>query len=147
MIEITNIHKTYRMGDQEVHALAGVSLKIEPGEFVAIMGPSGSGKSTMMHILGLLDVPDAGSYKLFGREVAHLSEDELAILRRGTIGFVFQQFNLLARTSALENVALPQLYSQRRMNLAKSRKLLEGVGLGNRVDHKPNELSGGQQQR
>src|SRR3984957_11683016 len=120
MIEIKDIHKTYRMGDQEVHALAGVSLKIEPGEFVAIMGQSGSGKSTLMHILGLLDVPDKGSYQLYGREVSQLSEDELAILRRKAIGFVFQQFNLLARTSALENVALPQLYSHRKLNLEKS---------------------------
>src|ERR1700722_4917128 len=129
MIEIKDIHKTYQMGDQEVRALAGVSLKIEPGEFVAIMGPSGSGKSTMMHILGLLDVPDAGSYKLYGREVSQLTEDELAVLRRKAIGFVFQQFNLLARTSALENVALPQLYSHRRLNLDKSAKHLGEVGL------------------
>jgi macrolide transport system ATP-binding/permease protein len=147
MIELNNVHKTYQMGDQEVRALAGVTLKIEPGEFVAIMGPSGSGKSTMMHILGLLDVPDQGSYKLFGREVSGLSEDELAVFRRATIGFVFQQFNLLARTSALENVALPQLYSKRKLDLERSRGLLADVGLGNRVDHKPNELSGGQQQR
>ena len=147
MIELSGIHKTYQMGDQEVKALAGVSLKIEAGEFVAIMGQSGSGKSTMMHILGLLDIPDAGSYKLFDREVAHLTEDELAVLRRGVIGFVFQQFNLLARTSASENVALPQLYSQRWLDLSKSAGLLESVGLGNRQEHKPNELSGGQQQR
>ncbi len=147
MIELHQIHKTYKMGDQEVKALAGVSLNVEAGEFVAIMGPSGSGKSTMMHILGLLDVPDQGSYRLFGREVSKLSEDELAILRRGSIGFVFQQFNLLARTSALENVALPQLYSLRKMDFARSRGLLEEVGLGNRVGHNPNELSGGQQQR
>lgn len=147
MIQLKGIHKTYQMGDQVVKALAGVDLTIEAGEFVAIMGPSGSGKSTMMHILGLLDVPDQGSYKLFGREVSHLTEDELAILRRGAIGFVFQQFNLLARTSAAENVALPQLYSQRRMDLKKSAALLSSVGLGNRLDHRPNELSGGQQQR
>jgi macrolide transport system ATP-binding/permease protein len=147
MIELNGIHKTYKMGDQIVKALAGVSLKIEPGEFVAIMGPSGSGKSTMMHILGLLDVPDAGSYKLFDREVAHLSEDELAVVRRGIIGFVFQQFNLLARTSANGNVALPQIYSLRRQDFAKSAKLLGDVGLQDRREHKPNELSGGQQQR
>src|SRR5579863_7665544 len=109
MIEISGIRKTYKMGEEEVRALAGVSLKIKPGEFVAIMGPSGSGKSTLMHILGLLDVPDSGSYRLYGREVSQLSEDELAVLRRQTIGFVFQQFNLLARTTAAENVALPQL--------------------------------------
>jgi macrolide transport system ATP-binding/permease protein len=147
MIELKGVHKTYQMGDQEVRALAGVDLTIEAGEFVAIMGPSGSGKSTMMHILGLLDTPDQGSYKLFGREVAGLSEDELAIFRRGTIGFVFQQFNLLARTPAVENVALPQLYSMRHFDFEKSKRLLADVGLGNRVDHKPNELSGGQQQR
>src|ERR1700722_19538633 len=135
------------MGDQEVKALNGVSLKIEPGEFVAIMGPSGSGKSTMMHILGLLDVPDAGSYRLYGREVSQLTEDELAVMRRKAIGFVFQTFNLLARTSALENVALPQLYSHRKLDLAKSGKHLAQVGLGTRLHHKPNELSGGQQQR
>ena len=147
MIDIEKIEKTYTMGDQVVRALAGVSLKIEPGEFVAIMGPSGSGKSTLMHILGLLDVPEAGSYRLYGKEVSQMSEDELAVLRRKTIGFVFQQFHLLARTSALENVALPQLYSKRRMDLAKSGIHLGQVGLGERVDHKPNELSGGQQQR
>lgn len=147
MIEIENIHKTYRMGDQEVRALAGVSVKIEAGEFVAIMGPSGSGKSTMMHILGLLDVPESGSYRLYGREVSQLTEDELAVLRRKAIGFVFQQFNLLARTSALENVALPQLYSHRKLNLEKSSIHLGQVGLGDRLEHKPNELSGGQQQR
>ena len=111
------------------------------------MGPSGSGKSTLMHILGLLDVPDAGSYKLYGREVSHLSEDELAVLRRKAIGFVFQQFNLLARTSAVENVALPQLYSLRKLNLEKSARHLGDVGLESRIHHKPNELSGGQQQR
>lgn len=147
MIELTGIHKNYKMGDQEVKALAGVTLKIEPGEFVAIMGPSGSGKSTMMHILGLLDVPDKGSYKLFGQEVSGFSEDQLAILRRETIGFVFQQFNLLARTTALENVALPHLYSRRKMDFTKAQTLLDSVGLGQRVHHKPNELSGGQQQR
>jgi macrolide transport system ATP-binding/permease protein len=147
MIEIKNIHKTYKMGDQEVHALAGVSIKIEPGEFVAIMGPSGSGKSTLMHILGLLDVPDSGSYQLYDREVSQLTEDELAVLRRKAIGFVFQQFNLLARTTAAENVALPQLYSHRRLDLIKSGGLLGQVGLGDRLEHKPNELSGGQQQR
>ena len=147
MIEITDIRKTYKMGEEEVRALAGVSLRIEAGEFVAIMGPSGSGKSTLMHILGLLDVPDAGSYRLFGHEVSRLSEDELAVLRRQAIGFVFQQFNLLARTSAAENVALPQLYSLRQTDLVKSAKHLNQVGLGNRLEHNPNELSGGQQQR
>ncbi len=147
MIEIKNIKKTYTMGEEVVRALAGVSLTIEPGEFVAIMGPSGSGKSTLMHILGLLDVPDDGTYHLMNREVSKLTDDELAILRRKSIGFVFQQFNLLARTSAAENVGLPQLYSQRRVDLEKSGQLLGQVGLGERTQHKPNELSGGQQQR
>ncbi len=135
------------MGDTPVKALDGVDLTIEPGEFVAIMGPSGSGKSTLMHILGLLDIPDAGSYKLLNQEVSHLSEDELAALRSRSIGFVFQQFNLLARRSALENVGLPLIYSQYDPPAGHVEKLLKDVGLGTRMDHKPNELSGGQQQR
>ncbi|MBI3546570.1 MAG: ABC transporter permease [Gammaproteobacteria bacterium] len=147
MIELKNVHKTYRMGDSTVYALRGVSLSIAPGEFVAIMGPSGSGKSTLMHVLGLLDVPDSGSYRLYGKEAAHLDEDELAVLRREAIGFIFQQFNLLPRMSALENVSLPLLYSGRRLELDKAKLLLERVGLGTRILHKPNELSGGQQQR
>jgi len=147
MIELKNVQKTYRMGGSTVYALRDVSLTIEPGEFVAIMGPSGSGKSTLMHVLGLLDVPDSGSYLLNGREVANLSEDELAVLRREAIGFIFQQFNLLPRMSALENVSLPLLYSQRRRESEKAKSLLERVGLGARMLHKPNELSGGQQQR
>ena len=147
MIELNNITKTYKMGDNIVHALRGVSLKIEDGDFVAIMGPSGSGKSTMTNILGLLDVPSSGSYKFNDREVSQLSEDELAILRREEIGFIFQQFNLLPRMSALENVALPLLYSAGKMTFDFASELLARVGLGKRVDHKPNELSGGQQQR
>ncbi len=147
MIEINDLHKRYKMGDNIVHALRGVSLKIEAGEFVAIMGPSGSGKSTLMHILGLLDVPDEGSYKLYGEEVSVLDEVALAALRSRTVGFIFQQFNLLARTSAGENVALPQIYSGEEPNLIKARALLERVGLGTRFEHRPNELSGGQQQR
>src|SRR3954462_6162900 len=113
MIELQALSKTYTMGEHELKALQGVSLKIAPGDFVAIMGPSGSGKSTLMHILGLLDVPSEGSYKVDGREVAHHSEDELAILRREVIGFIFQQFNLLPRMSAYENVILPLLYSKK----------------------------------
>src|SRR5258708_6437960 len=113
MIEIKNIEKSYRMGDNVVYALRGVSLTIDDGDYVAIMGPSGSGKSTLTHILGLLDVPNTGSYQLNGREVSKLSEDELAELRRLEIGFIFQQFNLLPRMDALENVALPLLYSKR----------------------------------
>ncbi len=147
MIELTDVHKTYRMGATEVHALRGVSLVIEPGEYVAITGPSGSGKSTLMHVIGLLDVPDAGSYRLFGQEVARLSEDELAAARRERIGFVFQTFNLLPRVSAAENVALPLIYSEHRLDLARAHALLAQVGLGERAAHKPSELSGGQQQR
>ncbi|MBI3996970.1 MAG: ABC transporter permease [Candidatus Omnitrophica bacterium] len=147
MIELTDVHKTYRMGDVNVHALRGVSLTIEPGECVAIMGPSGSGKSTLLHVLGLLDVPDRGSYRLAGREVAQLDEDSLAALRGQVIGFVFQQFNLLPRTTALENVALPLLYGANGTTPARAQQLLQEVGLGERLSHRSNQLSGGQQQR
>jgi len=147
MIELKDIHKTYRMGETTVYALRGVSLRIEPGEFVAITGPSGSGKSTLMHVIGLLDVPDSGSYRLFDREVAHLEEDDLAVLRREAIGFIFQQFNLLPRVDADENVAMPLIYSRHRLDLTRADALLTQVGLKERVHHKPNELSGGQQQR
>ncbi len=147
MISLKKVSKTYQMGETTVHALRDVSLDIADGDFVAIMGPSGSGKSTLAHILGLLDVPNSGSYLLNAREVSKLSEDDLAILRREEIGFIFQQFNLLPRMSALENVGLPMLYSQKKMDLLRASSLLETVGLGTRVDHKPNELSGGQQQR
>src|SRR5512135_516635 len=139
MIELKDAHKTYLMGEVAVKALDGVSIKVDAGEFVAIMGPSGSGKSTLMHVLGLLDVPDSGSYLLNGREVANLSEDDLAVQRREAIGFIFQQFNLLPRISALENVSLPLLYSQRRREFEKAKTLLERVGLGARMLHKPNE--------
>jgi macrolide transport system ATP-binding/permease protein len=147
MIELRDIHKTYRMGGTTVYALRGVTLTIEQGEFVAITGPSGSGKSTLMHVIGLLDVPDSGSYRLLGQEVAHLRENELAVLRREAIGFVFQQFNLLPRVAADENVAMPLLYSRHRLDLERADVLLTQVGLKERVHHKPNELSGGQQQR
>ena len=147
MIELTNITKVYKMGDNIVHALRGVDLKIDDGDFVAIMGPSGSGKSTMTNILGLLDVPSSGSYKFNGREVSQLCEDDLAILRREEIGFIFQQFNLLPRMTALENVALPLLYSRHNIEFTFALELLTRVGLSNRHHHRPKELSGGQQQR
>lgn len=147
MIEIRNIEKSYRLGDSHLKVLKGVSLTIEAGDFVAIMGPSGSGKSTLMNILGLLDVPSAGSYRFNGREIAQLDEDELAVLRRDEIGFIFQQFNLLPRLSAAENVILPLLYTQRTVDERPAAALLDQVGLADRASHRPNELSGGQQQR
>ncbi len=149
MIEIENITKIYQMGDTEVRALDGVSLKIEKGEMLSIMGPSGSGKSTLMAILGCLDVPTSGEYRLDGLNVEKMSDNQLAEVRSRKIGFVFQQFNLLARTSALDNVTLPLIYSgargRERRKLAE--EALEKVGLSDRMHHRPNELSGGQQQR
>ncbi|RKY44450.1 MAG: MacB family efflux pump subunit [Candidatus Omnitrophota bacterium] len=148
MIELVNVTKIYRMGKVDVVALRGVSLKIEPGEFVAILGPSGSGKSTLLHILGFLDKPDSGEYLFFGRDVTKLSDDELAYLRNRVAGFVFQQFHLLNRMSALENVELPLIYTK---HTKKEKTLpfekLKVVGLEDRAHHRPNELSGGQQQR
>ncbi len=146
MIELAGIQKSYQMGEIRVQALQDVSLNISRGEFVAIMGPSGSGKSTLMHIVGLLDTPDTGSFHLNHREVRTLSEDERAILRARTIGFVFQQFNLLARVSALDNVSLPLIYAPGPGG-ANPTELLRRVGLENRAHHAPSELSGGQQQR
>lgn len=147
IISIREVVKSYQMGDNTVYALKGVHLDIMAGDFVAIMGPSGSGKSTLMHLLGLLDVPESGSYTLGGREVSKLTQDELAIIRRQEVGFIFQQFHLLPRMSASENVSLPLLYSQKKLNFEKSNSLLKLVGLETRSEHKPNELSGGQQQR
>ncbi len=147
MIEVKNIKKIYKMGENEVHALQDVSLKIDDGDFVAIMGPSGSGKSTLAHILGLLDVPSSGNYFLNGKDISSFSEDDLAILRRDEIGFIFQQFNLLPRMSAKENVELPLLYSKKDVGNSRSHELLKLVNLDTRQDHRPNELSGGQQQR
>ena len=149
LIEARDLVKTYTMGDQTVHALRGVSLDIAEGEFVAIMGASGSGKSTLMNILGCLDLPTSGHYRLAGESVDAMAQDQLASIRNRRIGFVFQQFNLLPRTSALENVALPMLYAgvsaaQRRL---RAQAALDRVGLGERSAHTPSELSGGQQQR
>lgn len=147
VIRTEGITRTYSLGETEVHALQGVDFQMQNGEFVAIMGPSGSGKSTMMHILGCLDRPTSGEYYLAGESVGTLKDRDLAYIRCHSIGFVFQQFNLLARTSALENVALPMLYSGHRPDYKRARAALDRVGLGDRMHHKPNELSGGQQQR
>ncbi|MCL4764789.1 MAG: ABC transporter ATP-binding protein [Hyphomicrobiaceae bacterium] len=149
MISASGVSKVYRMGDQTVRALDDVSLEIGAGEFVAIMGPSGSGKSTMMNLIGALDVPTSGVLSIDGRDISSLSSDELAVLRNRTIGFVFQQFNLLARTPALRQVMLPLLYANPKPSDAEglARRRLAQVGLADRLDHHPRQLSGGQQQR
>jgi putative ABC transport system ATP-binding protein len=149
LIRIQNLARRYVMGTETVHALRGVSLQIERGEYLAIMGPSGSGKSTLMNLLGCLDTPSDGSYELNGKDVARMSDNELADIRNREIGFVFQSFNLLARADALHNVELPLIYAgvppkERR---ERARQALVNVGLGERMHHRPNELSGGQRQR
>lgn len=149
LIQITDIGRKYVIGAETIHALKSVSLKIEKGEFVALMGPSGSGKSTLMNILGCLDTPTRGEYILNGINASEMTDDELAEVRNKEIGFVFQTFNLLPRATSLDNVALPLVYAgvNKQTRSERAQAALESVGLGNRVDHKPNELSGGQRQR
>jgi putative ABC transport system ATP-binding protein len=149
IIRMSGVHKTYALDGVQVNALRGIELVVEPGEFVAIMGASGSGKSTLMNILGCLDIPDAGSYRLNGEDVTRLDADALAAIRNRAIGFVFQNFNLLARTSALDNVEMPLVYAgiDRQARHARARAMLERMGLGERSGHLPSQLSGGQQQR
>jgi len=151
VISVRNLVKTYIVGEVEVNALRGVSLDVERGEFLAVTGTSGSGKSTFMHIVGCLNRPTSGQYLLDGQDVSKMSKDALAAVRNSKIGFVFQGFNLLSRTSALDNVELPLLYGGNTMKTAdrhkRAQEMLELVGLGNRTDHHPNQLSGGQQQR
>ncbi|HYS40623.1 MAG TPA: ABC transporter ATP-binding protein [Pseudonocardiaceae bacterium] len=149
VIDIADVQKVYRTGSLEVAALRGVSLRIEEGEYVAIMGPSGSGKSTLMHILGCLDVATSGTYLLAGQDVSNMNENELAVIRNERIGFVFQQFNLLASLTAWRNVELPLCYAgiHKAERKARAVEVLERVGLGDRIQHRPSELSGGQQSR
>jgi putative ABC transport system ATP-binding protein len=149
LISLRNLHRVYEVGTEKVHALNGVDLDIAPNEYVAIMGPSGSGKSTMMNIVGCLDTPTQGSYRLKDHEIGTMSDDELARIRNQEIGFVFQTFNLLPRADALHNVELPLVYAGMRHEerRTRAREALERVGLGDRMKHRPNELSGGQRQR
>ena len=149
VIVTSNLWKTYVMGEQEVHALRGVNLRIRRNEYVAIMGPSGSGKSTLMNLIGCLDSPSQGTYCLNGHDVSRLSDDELARIRNKEIGFVFQTFNLLARATALHNVELPLIYNgtSAAARIERAKSVLKSVGLGTRMEHKPNEMSGGQRQR
>ena len=147
MIQISNVTKIYRMGEVDVHALRGVSLEIEEGEFVSLMGPSGSGKTTLMNIIGCLDQLTEGSYFLEGTDVGRLNDNQLAEIRNRQIGFVFQTFNLLARTTALDNVELPLIYAGVSIRRKRALEALEAVGMAPRARHRPNELSGGEQQR
>ncbi len=149
MLEIRDLKKIYNMGEVKVHALRGVTFKIGKGEFVAIMGPSGSGKSTLMHIIGCLDHPTEGEYTLEGQSIKNTTDNQLAVIRNKMIGFVFQQFNLLARTTVIHNVEVPLIYAgvQRARRQQMAREALEKVGLGHRLYHRPNEISGGQKQR
>ncbi len=149
LISMRDIQKVYDMGQAQVHALDGVTLTVNMGDFLAVMGPSGSGKSTLMNVIGCLDSPTSGSYLLKGREIASLGDDELAAIRNREIGFIFQTFNLLPRADALQNVELPLIYSgiARRERHEKATQALEAVGLGDRMHHRPNEMSGGQRQR
>ena len=148
VIRVKDLKKVYRMGDVEVHALRGIDLEVQPGEIIAIMGPSGSGKSTLMNMIGCLDSPSDGEYYLDGQLVSDLVDDELAAVRNKKIGFVFQNYNLLPRANALQNVQLPLRYSDDKSSLReRSASALDKVGLGDRMNHKPKELSGGQQQR
>ena len=149
IIETQAIAKTYRMGGETVHALKSISIQVQRGEYVAFMGPSGSGKSTLMNIIGCLDTPTSGTYHLNENDVSDLTENELATIRNKEIGFVFQTFNLLPRSSSLDNVALPLIYAgvNRAERQERARQVLASVGLGDRADHRPNELSGGQRQR
>ena len=149
MINVDSVHKSYDLGETSVHALRGVTFSIEKGEFVSIMGPSGSGKSTLMNIIGCLDTPSEGTYFLNQRNVGQLDEEQLAGIRNQEIGFIFQQFHLLPRSTALENVALPLKYAsvQRAEQLSRAEEVLNKVGLSGRLSHKPTELSGGEQQR
>ncbi len=149
LIILENVHKTYDMGQAQVKALDGISIEIQKGDYLAIMGPSGSGKSTLMNLIGCLDSPTSGSYLLKGQEIGKLVDDELARIRNREIGFIFQTFNLLPRTDALQNVELPLIYSgiSRRERHERAKHALEAVGLGDRMHHRPNEMSGGQRQR